>query len=168
MNRLFGTKKAPPPKASLNEVIEKTDSRADSVDAKVKKLDLELAKLKEQLGRLKEGPTKNAVKQRALNILKQRKQYEHQRDMLVQQSFNMEQANMTVESLQTTAASVQAMKEANKVLKQQFKTIKVQDIEKAQDEMADLILDAEELQEVMSRSYGVPDEVDEAELEAGE
>jgi charged multivesicular body protein 5 len=35
-------------------------------------------------------------------------------------------------------------------------------------EMEDLIEQANEVQESMSRTYGVPDEVDEADLEAGE
>ena len=33
--------------------------------------------------------------------------------------------------------------------------------------MEDLIEQANEIQEVMSRTYGVPDELDEADLEAG-
>ncbi len=34
-------------------------------------------------------------------------------------------------------------------------------------DMEDLIEEANEIQESMGRSYGVPDEIDEAELEAG-
>ena len=37
---------------------------------------------------------------------------------------------------------------------------------KLQDEMEDMMLEANEIQEVMSRSYGINDDIDEAELEA--
>lgn len=40
---------------------------------------------------LREGAGKNAIKQKALRVLKQKKMYEGQRDQLMQQSFNMEQ-----------------------------------------------------------------------------
>lgn len=36
-----------------------------------------------------------------------------------------------------------------------------------QDEMADLLEQANDIQETMGRSYTVPEEIDEAELEAG-
>ena len=40
-------------------------------------------------------------------------------------------------------------------------------IEKIQDEMEDLMEAANEVQETIGRSYGVPDDIDEADLEAG-
>ena len=43
------------------------------------------------MSKMREGPGKNAVKQKALRVLKQKKQYESQSDNLRQQSFNMEQ-----------------------------------------------------------------------------
>jgi hypothetical protein len=55
--------------------------------------------------------------------------YEGQRNQLMQQSFNMEQANLTVESLQNTVATVSLMKVANKEMKQQFKHINIDNIE---------------------------------------
>ena len=42
---------------------------------------------------MREGPGKNAVKQKAMRVLKQKKQYEAQSDNLRQQSFNMEQVS---------------------------------------------------------------------------
>lgn len=49
------------------------DTRADSVEQKVAKLDAELKKYKDQMMKMREGPSKNAVKQKALRVLKQRK-----------------------------------------------------------------------------------------------
>ena len=46
------------------------------------------------MSKMREGPGKNAVKQKALRVLKQKKQYESQSDNLRQQSFNMEQVKV--------------------------------------------------------------------------
>ena len=46
------------------------------------------------MSKMREGPGKNAVKQKALRVLKQKKQYESQVDNLRQQSFNMEQVTI--------------------------------------------------------------------------
>ena len=43
------------------------------------------------MSKMREGPAKNSVKQKALRVLKQKKQYESQSDNLRNQSFNMEQ-----------------------------------------------------------------------------
>lgn len=50
------------------------DARADTIDSKVKTLDAELRKYKDQMAKMREGPAKNAVKAKALRVLKQRKQ----------------------------------------------------------------------------------------------
>jgi len=49
------------------------DSRADSVDKKVARLEQELVKYKDQMKKMRDGPAKNAVKQKALRVLKQKK-----------------------------------------------------------------------------------------------
>ncbi|KAJ3189978.1 hypothetical protein HDU85_000269 [Gaertneriomyces sp. JEL0708] len=166
MNRLFGTTKPKVPRPTINDAIKTTDSRADSVEVKIKKLDAELLKYKEQMARMREGPAKNAVKQKALRILKQKKLYEGQRDQLVQQSFNMEQGSMALDNLKNTLTTVDAMKFANKELKGQYKKINLDKIEKVQDEMEDLLEQANDIQESMGRSYGLPDGIDEDDLEA--
>ncbi|CAI8057536.1 Charged multivesicular body protein 5 [Geodia barretti] len=93
MDRLFGggKKKAPPP--NLTDCINNVDSRSESIEKKISKLDLELKKYKDQMAKMRNGPAKNAVKQRALRILKQKKMYENQMEGLRNQSFNMEQTN---------------------------------------------------------------------------
>lgn len=137
------------------------------------------------------GVRQSAVQQRALRVLKQKKLYEGQIGQLQQQTFNMEQASLTTENLRNTMATVDAMKTANKELKKQYGKLDVDKIEvdsrvqhvwwrpkadalpfsryfkQMHYEMEDLIEQANEVQESMSRTYGVPDEVDEADLEAG-
>ncbi|WVO15394.1 hypothetical protein L204_103052 [Cryptococcus depauperatus] len=165
MNRIFGTGK-PKPKPSLTDAIVSTDARASSLEVKLKKLDNELAVFKTQMSKMREGPGKAAVQQRALRVLKQKRMYENQLGQLQQQTFNMEQAAMTTENLKNTMATVDAMRIANKEMKRQYKGIDIDRIESIHYDMEDLIEQANEIQESLGRSYGVPDEVDEADLQA--
>ncbi|SCV70608.1 BQ2448_3370 [Microbotryum intermedium] len=166
MNRLFGAS-ASKPKPSLTDAIASTDLRIDSIEVKIRKLDAELTKYRDQMRKMKEGAGKSAVQQRALRVLKQKKLYEAQIGQLQQQTFNMEQASLTTENLRNTMATVDAMKTANKQLRKEYGKLDVDKIEQMHFEMEDLIEQANEVQESMSRTYGVPDEVDEADLEAG-
>lgn len=115
---------------------------------------------------MRDGPGKQAIKAKALKILQRRKMYESQRDQLQQQSFNMEQANMMQDNLKNVMTTVDAMKTTNKSLKQQYGKINIDKIEKMQDEMADLMEMGNEINESISRAYDVPEDVDEAELDA--
>jgi len=92
--------------------------------------------------------------------------YEGQKDQLMQQSWNMEQAGMMQDNLKNTMATVDAMKTTQKELKKQYGKINLDKIEKMQDEMADLMEMGNDIQESISRSYDIPEDVDEAELDA--
>ncbi|KAI9230188.1 MAG: putative charged multivesicular body protein 5 [Piptocephalis tieghemiana] len=165
MNRFFGTSKKKP-NPTLNQAISSTDNRVQSVDVKLRRLEAELLRYKEQMSKMRDGPTKQAVKQRAVRVLQQKRLYESQRESLQQQVFNMEQASFATDNLKNTAVTVEAMTSANKELKKQYKGISVDKIESIQDEMEDLMDQANEIQETMGRTYAVPDEVDDGELEA--
>jgi charged multivesicular body protein 5 len=78
----------------------------------------------------------------------------------------MEQATMTTENLRNTMATFDAMQTANKEMRKTYGKIDLDKIESMQDEMEDLIEAANEVQETLGRSYGVPDEVDEEDLQA--
>ncbi|KAL1740542.1 vacuolar protein sorting-associated protein 60 [Schizophyllum fasciatum] len=166
MNRIFGTSSSRKPKPSLQDAIASTDARVSSIEVKVRKLDGELARYKEQMSKLRNGPGKNAIQQRALRTLKQKRMYESQLEQLTQQTFNMESAALTTENLRNTMATVDAMKMANKEMRKQYGKIDIDKIENVQFEMEDLIEQANEIQESLGRSYAVPDELDEADLEA--
>ncbi|KAH8084656.1 Snf7 family [Filobasidium floriforme] len=165
MNRIFGSNKAKP-KPNLSDAINSTDTRIGNIEVKIKKLDGELSVFKTQMSKMKAGPGKTAVTQRAMRVLQQKKMYEGQLAQLTQQSFNMEQAQMTTENLKNTMATVSAMEIANKEMKKQYKNIDIDKIENIHYDMEDLIDQANEIQETLGRTYGVPDEVDEADLEA--
>ena len=93
------------------------DSRAESIEKKVARLDAELKKYRDQMSKMRDGPAKNAVKQKALRVLKQKKQYESQSENLRNQSFNMEQTNYATQSLKDTKTTVNAMKLGVKEMK---------------------------------------------------
>ena len=101
------------------------------MDKKVARLDQELAKYKQQMSKMRDGPGKNAVKQKALRVLKQKKQYESQADNLRNQSFNMEQTNYATQSLKDTKDTVNAMKAGVKEMKKEFKKVNIEQIEVA-------------------------------------
>ena len=73
--------------------------------------------------------TQNAIQQRALRTLKQKRMYENQLAQLVQQTFNMESAALVTENLRNTMATVGAMQQANKELKKQYGKIDIDKIE---------------------------------------
>lgn len=165
MNRLFGRSKPQEPGPSISDCIAGVDARASNIEEKVAKLDAELRKYKEQMSKMREGPAKNAVKQKALRVLKQKKQYENQLDGLRNQSFNMEQANYAAQSMKDTQATVAAMRDGVGQMKKEFKKVNIDDIEDLQDDMADMLEQSDEVQEALGRTYGVPD-IDEDELAA--
>jgi charged multivesicular body protein 5 len=142
------------------------DTRIESIDVKLAKLNSELTTYQQRLAKMRDGPGKTAIKQKALKVLQQRKMYESQRDQLQQQSWNMEQAGMMQDNLKNTMTTVDAMKTTTKELRKQYGKVNIDKIEKLQDEMADLMDMGNDIQESISRSYDVPEEVDEDELDA--
>ncbi|KAK7061970.1 vacuolar protein sorting-associated protein 60 [Favolaschia claudopus] len=166
MNRIFGTSASKKPKPSLQDAIASTDVRMSSIEVKIKKLDGELGRYKEQMAKLRNGPGKDAVQQRALRTLKQKRMYEAQLAQLAQQTFNMESAALTTENLRNTMATFDAMKVANKEMQKQYGKINIDKIEAMHYDMEDMLEQSNEIQEIMGRSYAVPDEIDEADLEA--
>lgn len=81
------------------------------------------------MSKMREGPAKNAVKTKALRVLKQRKMYEQQSDNLRQQAFNMEQANYATQTLKDTQTTIVAMKDGVKQMQKEFKNIDIDKIE---------------------------------------
>ncbi|ENN75790.1 charged multivesicular body protein 5 [Dendroctonus ponderosae] len=165
MNRLFGKGKPKEPGPNISDCIAGVDARAEGVEKKINVLENDLRKFREQMSKMREGPAKNAVKAKALRILKQKKLYENQLDNLRGQSFNMEQANFAHQTLKDTQTTVIAMKDGMKAMKRDFKKINIDDIDDVQDELADMLDQADEVQEALGRSYNTP-ELDDDELAA--
>mmetsp|Transcript_20273 Transcript_20273/g.47387 ORF Transcript_20273/g.47387 Transcript_20273/m.47387 type:complete len:222 (-) Transcript_20273:91-756(-) len=163
MRRLFGgAKKTPGP--TLADATDKVNARGTALDEKIKQLEKQLNEHKQQMAKMRDGPAKNRIKQRALQVLKQKRMYEQQREALYGQAFNMEQASFAQESVQDSITQVNAMKDTSKALRGQMKNIKIEDVERVHDDMDDLMQDSQEIQDVLSRSYAGMDEIDDDEL----
>ncbi|KAL0716972.1 hypothetical protein Bca4012_066294 [Brassica carinata] len=164
MRRVFGAKKNTEPPPSIQDASDRINKRGESVEDKIKKLDVELCKYREQIQKTRPGPAQQALKARAMRLLKQKKLYEGQRDMLYNQTFNLDQVSFAAEGLKDAQQTMTALKSANKELKGMMKTVQIQDIDNLQDEMMDLMDVSSEIQETLGRSYNVPDGLDEDDL----
>ncbi|XP_057539366.1 vacuolar protein sorting-associated protein 60.2-like isoform X1 [Amaranthus tricolor] len=164
MQRIFGVKKQKDPPPSVQDASDRINKRGETVDEKIKRLDAELARYKEQLKKTRPGPAQEAVKARAMRVLKQKRMYEGQRDMLYNQTFNLDQVSFAAEGIKDAQQTMSALKAANKDLKGMMKTVKIQEIDNLQDEMMDLMDTSNEIQETLGRSYNLPDDIDEDDL----
>ncbi|XP_021773472.1 vacuolar protein sorting-associated protein 60.2-like isoform X2 [Chenopodium quinoa] len=164
MQRIFGAKKQKDPPPSVSDASDRINKRGENVDDKIKKLDAELARYKEQIKKTRPGPAQEAVKARAMRVLKQKRMYEGQRDMLYNQTFNLDQVSFAAEGIKDAQQTMSALKAANKDLKGMMKTVKIQEIDNLQDDMMDLMDMSNEIQETLGRSYNVPDDIDEDDL----
>lgn len=166
MRRIFGSaKKAQepgPPPPTLTEASETIDKRVALIDEKVHQCDMELLKFKSQMT----GPNAGAIKNRALSVLKRKKMYEAQRDQLVNTQFNVDQTNFATENLRITAITVDAMKAGAAQLKQAYAAMDIDKIEETAEDLEDLLYDQQEINEVLGRTYAVPDGFDESALES--
>ena len=115
------------------------DARAQSIDQKIKLIDQQLAKSRDQIKKIRPGPSQDAVKKRALIILKQKKMYEHQRDQLYSQQYNVDSVAFATENAKATVDTVRAMKAASKEMKTQFKQkeFDIDKIDSLNDQMAE-------------------------------
>jgi len=165
MNRFFGKK--PPPKAAkaaptLDDVTGNMDKRSTELDKKIENLDKQIIEIKKKMNKTK-GAAKENMKRKALQLLKQKKQYEQQRDRLMGQQMNIDSAKYAQQSLQDNAQMVSAMKDTAKTLKSQYKEINIDEVEDIQDEMQDLMEDANEINDILGEAWGMND-FDENEL----
>ena len=116
-------------------------------------MDAQLAKYKAQISKMRPGPSQDAVKRRALVILKQKRMYEGQREQLYQQSFNVENANFAAQNIKDNITQVQAMKAAHKDFKKAFKAkeLDIDYIDDMQDDMMDMMEMTNEINESLGR-----------------
>jgi len=167
MHRLFGKFQKPKttkPAATLDDASTSVEKRGSEVDGRIKKLDDELMRYKQQLAKMRDSPAKKSLQQRALKVLQQKKLYEKQRDSIMSKQFNIDQTKYAQASLKDTVVMVDAMRGAQKELKQQFKAVNVDQVEDLHEDMSEMMEQNEEIQEVMGRTYGVPEQLDEGDL----
>ena len=169
MHRLFGKSKpaaAPAgPAPSLGDANASMNKRIAEMDSQIKGFEDELRRYKEQISRLT-GASQQTVKNRAMQTLRRKAQIEAQRDALTAQVMNVERTVFALETAKDTQTTVSALREATKQLKVEQEKINMSEVEDIQDDLAELLQDQEDLQEILGRSYGLPDGLDEADLEA--
>lgn len=166
MNRLFGKAKPKAAAPTISDTISNTDSRIGSLEKQISKLDVDIKKYGEQMRKMKPGRSRDLVKQKAMRLLRQKRQYENQLDQMQQQSFNFTQQHMAIQSVKDTQAMVSTMQASKKELQAGMKKINIDQVEDLQDEMEDLMEDTNEIQEILGRAYGTPEDIDDADLEA--
>lgn len=79
--------------------------------------------------------------------------YERTYDNLQNQQFNLDQTKFATENLKDTATTVEAMKGAAVELKSAFKEIDIDEVEDLYDDMDELLVEANEIQDLMGRQY---------------
>lgn len=169
MRRIFGASKPVAPPPSLNEAGDRLNSRGERLEEQIKKLDAQLMQFREQLKKTRPGPAQDAIKRRAMTVLRQKKMYEGQRETLYNQQMNMEQTRFAVESIQDTVQTVQALKGAAQEMKTTMKINKELNLsfmENLRDELEDMADVTTEINEMMGQSFAIPEDVDESELMA--
>jgi charged multivesicular body protein 5 len=170
MKALFGggkkkknTKEVPKePAPTLGETSSNLGSRGDVIEGKIRKCNEELKPVLEQLKRASKS-SKKSIQGRALNIIKRRKMYEKQLGMLQNQQFNVDQMQFNSESIQSNINMFSAMSEATTAQQTQMEKINYDDVEDLYDNMADMMADQDEINDMMQRDFGV-DELDEDEM----
>ncbi|CCI50623.1 unnamed protein product [Albugo candida] len=161
MHRMFGQKNGD--KLDISTVATNVDGRVAVLDEKIAQLNKDVMKYKQQLASSKNNAS---IKRQAIQALKRRKMYESQRDNLIAQSFNIEQAKFALETSKDTKETVIAMKYASAAMREDQKIINIDEIDSIHDDMVEMLEDMDEIQNSLGRSYGIGNDIDESELEA--
>jgi charged multivesicular body protein 5 len=167
MNRVFGKKKKQAPAPSLGDASSGLGSRVDDMDKKIAGLENELRVFKDKMKLAKSPAARNTLQKRAMEVLKRKRMYEQQRDMVAGQQFNIDQASFGIDSAKANVQTVAAMKAANTELKHTLKhDLDIDAVEDLADDMAEMMEDFNEINEALGRNFSTPEHIDEADLDA--
>ena len=81
------------------------------------------------------------------------------------QQFSLDQMQFAQETVQNTIDTAAAMKQGVAAKKELMKNININELEDLQDNMAEMVEDTQEIQDILSRDYAIG-EMDQGELEA--
>jgi len=164
---MFGKKKKAVPAPALSETSSNLGGRVDEMDKKIAGLEQELRVYKDKIKKARSPAAKQAVQKRAMEILKRKKMYEGQRDMVAGQQFNIDQASFGIESAKANVQTIAAMKGANQEIKNTMKKqLNIDDVDDLADDMAEMMDEFNEINEALGRNFSTPDDIDEADLDA--
>jgi charged multivesicular body protein 5 len=160
---MFWKKKAPP--ITQEEYQSSLNSRSELVRGKLETIEKELFRCRQQMRTAPKGSAAyRTAEARALLCLKHRKMLENQMGVYTNQTLTMDQVQFANENLRMARESEQQMRVSRKQLAKQLKHTNVDRLEDAAYELADVLQDTDEVQEVLGRSYHVDAEFDDVEL----
>lgn len=167
MDRIFGKKKKAAPAPGLADTSAGLGGRVDEMDKKIAGLEQELRVFKDKMKKARSPAAKQALQRRAMEVLKRKKMYEGQRDMVAGQQFNIDQASFGIESAKANIQTMAAMKGANQELKRTLKKdLNIDDVDDLADDMAEMMDEFNEVNEALGRNFATPHDIDEADLDA--
>jgi len=160
MNRLFGTaqeqpaeakpQQAPPqqqvqpqpaqegPKVDLYAQTQKMDNRIDDMQNKIRELDVQVKELYLK-AKSSRGSEQKYVKQRLLQLLKKKKNYENQMGHYYNSANALDNVAFTNENISNTIDMCQVLKETNEIQAKQMQKLDM-------DEMSEIMYQQQEMQ----------------------
>ncbi|KAL8403891.1 hypothetical protein RB594_008951 [Gaeumannomyces avenae] len=165
MNRLFGSAdKAPKP--TIDQTVTNLQKRVSEYDVQIKEKNNELSALAKEMRASFSAARKETIKKKMRRILVDRGGIEKRQGELQGQLDNLWRTQDMQTTLQNSMVVVDALKTTTKELKRQYGKVDLDKIERMQDEMADLMDVGAEINDAISRGIGMPEDLDEAELDA--
>eukprot|EP01067_Filipodium_phascolosomae_P008630 Filipodium_phascolosomae@DN7407_c0_g1_i1.p1 len=169
---MFGSNSQGKKGSASNDPSGATHKASLEIEAKISSLQQQIAACEQDLLRFKPmlktavGSSQQSVKHRALTVLKRKKLLEGQLDRLIDMQGTMDAQTLAQGQINTSVMMAESMKEQVAAMKDGMSRIDIHEIEKTQDEMAEAMADQEELNEMMQRTYALPEGVDNDELDA--
>eukprot|EP01091_Cochliopodium_minus_P005596 TRINITY_DN15500_c0_g1_i1.p1 TRINITY_DN15500_c0_g1~~TRINITY_DN15500_c0_g1_i1.p1 ORF type:complete len:216 (-),score=59.97 TRINITY_DN15500_c0_g1_i1:137-784(-) len=149
----------------MQETIKRFELRIEYLDRRIENMHKEIINMKQKMETTKNGNFKENYKKRALTMLKRKKLYEKQRERLIQQQFNIESLLITTDTMRDNVISAQLIKEAQDHLKNEMHHLDSENIHHMQDQIDEMMLSNYEIHDSLSRSYDLPNDVDENEID---
>ncbi|KAG4302009.1 hypothetical protein PCK1_001684 [Pneumocystis canis] len=157
MHRWFGLQKGASSETMLN----------DMTDERIKRCENKLHECEESLKRIAQSrhhqTHTTGIKMKAQMLLRQKKMYEEQLEILQGQQMNMEQIAWTTDQVDMTRKMMKTMKHADRVFRQ--RPLSLDEIEQLQDTIEDSLAQTDEIQRMLARPYNM-NELDEFDLDA--
>merc|ERR1711904_220152 len=141
---------------------QKLDGRINDMEAKIKDLDAQIATGMEK-ARNSRGAQAKFEKQKLLNLLRKRKQYEQQVSQYYGSQGMIDNMAFQQENIKNMQDMNIAMKECNQVMQQNMGQIDYDEMAEMQDNMLDMKFQMDEMNEQMNQMYDV--DIDEDDLD---
>ncbi|ELP89991.1 charged multivesicular body protein, putative [Entamoeba invadens IP1] len=153
LNRFIGKKDV----VSVDETRATLESRSESLSKKSQELDAEIRKNLE-LSRKSSGAESTRYRQKALLLLRQKKQVDQHRDMSDKYNMNLQNMQFEVEKMQDYQKIYQAMEQSNQQMQALSRQFDLNGIEDVQDKMANFAEDQNDFGEILMQDTTGMDE----------